>query len=438
MTLRFGTDGVRARALDPLSEDYVRTLGAASARVLDGDRFVIGRDSRESGPALQRAFAEGCASAGVAVVDLGLAPTPAVAWWSRAEGLPAAVLSASHNPWHDNGVKLFEPGGLKLRDDDQDAIQHLLDEGIAISPVEPMSTPGSIDGYVDAVVESIDGRDFSGMRVVLDCANGAATATAARIFRRLDANAITIADQPDGRNINEGVGSNYPEFVAAAVREHSARAGFAFDGDADRVLACDSNGSLIDGDQLLAMGAIDRRDHGDLPQDTLVTTVMANLGLRVAMETAGITIVETPVGDRHVLEALDAGGYSLGGEQSGHIIYRDLATTGDGVLTAVQLLDASIRRGVELGEWAASVMTRYPQVLHNVRVDQRVEHLDVVLAEAVSAEQAALGAEGRILVRPSGTEPLVRVMVEAADVEIAEATATRLAGVVEALNVGAP
>ncbi|NNK92376.1 MAG: phosphoglucosamine mutase, partial [Acidimicrobiia bacterium] len=315
---------------------------------------------------------------------------------------------------------------------------HLLDEGFGAAKTEPVMSPGSIDGYIDSVVESIEGRGFSGMRVVLDCANGAASATAARVFGRLDADAVTVADTPDGRNINDGVGSNHPEHVAAVVAKERVSVGFAFDGDADRVVGCGFDGSIIDGDQILAMAAIDRHDHGDLPQDTLVTTVMANLGLRVAMRDAGITIVETPVGDRNVLEALDRGGFALGGEQSGHIIYRDLATTGDGVLTAVQLLDASVRRGVELGDWAASVMTRYPQVLHNVPVDRRMEHLDARLDEAVTAERAALGADGRILIRPSGTEPLVRVMVEAADVDTAEATAMRLGRVVEALTSEAP
>ena len=415
MSLRFGTDGVRARAFDPLSEEYLRALGAAAARVLDGDRLAVGRDSRESGPALQHAFAQGCTAEGVTVVDLGLAPTPAVAWWSRVESLPAAVLSASHNPWHDNGVKLFEPGGLKLSDDDQDAIQHLLDDGLTVTETDPDIRPGSIDGYVDSVVESVEGRSFSGMRVVLDCANGAASATAATVFGRLDADVLAVANSPDGRNINAGVGSNHPDHVASVVRDERVSVGFAFDGDADRVIGCGFDGSTIDGDQILAMAGIDRHDHGDLAHDTVVTTVMANLGLRRAMSERGIAIVETPVGDRHVLEALDRGGFALGGEQSGHIIFRDLATTGDGVLTAVQLLDASVRRGADLGDWARSVMTRYPQVLRNVPVESRVEDLGDRLADAVQAEQQALGAEGRILVRPSGTEPLVRVMVEAAE-----------------------
>ncbi len=433
MTLRFGTDGVRARAFDVLTEDFVRALGAASARVLEGDQFLIGRDSRESGPALQQAFSEGCASEGVAIVDLGLAPTPAVAWAARTHDLPAAVLSASHNPWPDNGVKLFEPGGLKLSDDDQHRIQDLLATDLQPIPAEVDVRIGSIDGYIDDVVDSLDGRGFSGQRVVLDCANGAATATAAHVFRRLDAEVVAIADEPDGRNINEGVGSTYPGALTAAVLEHRAGVGFSFDGDADRVMACGSDGRIINGDQILAMGAIDRRDHGQLPANTLVTTVMANLGLRRAMEAEGINIVETAVGDRNVLEALDAGGFSLGGEQSGHIIHRDLATTGDGVLTAVHLLDASIRRGVDLGEWAASVMTRYPQVLHNIRVDAPIPDLDRALATAVAAEEAALGADGRVLVRASGTEPLIRVMVEAAAADVAEATAQRLGAAVEAI-----
>lgn len=427
--LRFGTDGVRAEALTQLTPAFVRTLGSAASRVLAGTEIIVGRDTRESGPELQQAFAEGCAAEGVSVRDLGVVPTPAVAWLCAADGHAGAMLSASHNPWQDNGVKLFAAGGRKLSDTDQDVIQSLLDdEGdraldpIALSTVEF----GSIDRYLDAVVDSVDGRSFEGQRVVLDSANGSASTTAATIFQRLGASVISLADQPDGRNINAGVGSTHPEFLQAAVREHGAVAGFAFDGDADRIAAVGADGEIIDGDRIIAMSALDRRDRGTLAKNTVVITVMANLGFRVAMEAEGIDMVETPVGDRYVLEALDVGGYSLGGEQSGHVIHRDLATTGDGVLTAVQLLDAAIRRDVDLGEWAASVMTRYPQVLENVRMAAKIPDLADRLAEAVAAEEAALGSSGRVLIRESGTEPLVRVMVEAAEAEIAAGSASRL------------
>jgi phosphoglucosamine mutase len=244
---------------------------------------------------------------------------------------------------------------------------------------------------------------------------------------------VSLADQPDGRNINDGVGSTHPEFLQAAVREYNGDVGFAFDGDADRIAAVGADGRLIDGDRIIAMSALDRRDRGALAGNTVVITVMANLGFRRAMNDAGIEMVETPVGDRYVLEALDVGGYSLGGEQSGHVIHRDLATTGDGVLTAVQLLDAAIRRDVDLGEWAASVMTRYPQVLENVRMAAKIPDLAERLAGAVAAEESILGTNGRVLIRESGTEPVVRVMVEAADAKQAAESTRRLVDVVTRL-----
>ena len=268
---------------------------------------------------------------------------------ANADSLPAAVLSASHNPWHDNGIKLFAAGGTKLSDDQQNSIQDLIDGGLAPEPVAPTVEPGSIDRYLDAAVASLDGRTFEGTSVVLDCAHGAAAPPPKRIFRRLGADVLVVANAPDGRNINDGVGSTHPHHVAEAVVESGASVGFAFDGDADRLVACGADGSIIDGDRIIAMSAIDRKATGRLPHNTVVITVMANLGFRVAMSDAGIDMVETPVGDRHVLEALDAGGFSLGGEQSGHVIHRDLATTGDGVLSAVQLLDAALRRNIEVG-----------------------------------------------------------------------------------------
>lgn len=434
--LQFGTDGVRAEALTQLTPAFVRTLGSAASRVLEGDTIIVGRDTRESGPELQRAFTEGCAREGVTVRDIGVVPTPAVAWLCAADGLPGAMLSASHNPWQDNGVKLFSAGGRKLSDADQDVIQSLLSsDGLLEHDLSAVtaSESGSIDRYLDAVVASVDGRGFDGRRVVLDSANGSASATAETIFRRLGSEVISLADKPDGRNINAGVGSTHPEFLQAAVLEHGAVAGFAFDGDADRIAAVGADGVVIDGDRIIAMSAIDRRDRGALAENTVVITVMANLGFRVAMDREGIAMVETPVGDRYVLEALDSGGFSLGGEQSGHVIHRDLATTGDGVLTAVQLLDAAIRRDVDLGEWARTVMTRYPQVLENVKMAAKIPDLSGRLAKAVAVEEAALGDSGRVLIRESGTEPVVRVMVEAAEATMAAESAARLVAAVRTL-----
>jgi len=434
--LGFGTDGVRGEALTQLTPTFVRTLGSAASRVLLGDTIIVGRDTRESGPELQRAFAQGCAAEGVTVRDLGVVPTPAVAWLCAADDLPGAMLSASHNPWQDNGVKLFASRGRKLSDSDQDAIQSLLDNSEMIDdspPIEPTVVAGSIERYVDSVVDSVGGRSFGNRTVVLDSANGSASVTAATIFERLGAKVVSLADQPDGRNINAGVGSTHPEFLQAAVLKHRASVGFAFDGDADRIAAVGADGTIIDGDRIIAMSAIDRRDRGALAKNTVVITVMANLGFRVSMDTEGIDMVETPVGDRYVLEALDAGGFSLGGEQSGHVIHRDLATTGDGVLTAVQLFDAAIRRGVDVGDWAASVMSRYPQVLQNVPVPSKIPDLSKLLADAVATEEATLGSSGRVLIRESGTEPLVRVMVEAAEADIAAESAARLVAEVKKL-----
>ncbi len=438
MALRFGTDGVRAEALTQLTTEFARSLGAASARILGGEEIVVGRDTRESGPELLRAFAEGVASEGVTIRDLGVVPTPAVAWICKADDVAGAMLSASHNPWQDNGIKLFAAGGLKLSDTVQNHIQASLDSdhaaGYPRDATEPTIAVGSIDRYINAVVASVNGRTFAGRKVVLDSANGSASTTAKLIFERLGAEVVSIADSPDGRNINNGVGSTHPDFLQAAVTENRAVAGFAFDGDADRIAAVGADGELIDGDRIIAMSALDRREQGTLANDTVVITVMANLGFRRAMNSYGISMVETPVGDRYVLEALDAGGFSLGGEQSGHVIHRDLATTGDGVLTAVQLFDATIRRDVDLGEWAAGVMTRLPQVLINVRTNDKIPDLSARLADAVTQEEATLGADGRVLIRESGTEPVVRVMVEAEASEVAQASAERLVAAVESLE----
>lgn len=438
MALRFGTDGVRAEALTQLTTDFARSLGAASARTLGSGQIVVGRDTRESGPELLRAFAQGVASAGATVRDLGVVPTPAVAWICRADGVAGAMLSASHNPWQDNGIKLFGAGGLKLSDDAQDQIQTQLDAdheaGYPTARAEPLIETESIERYIEAVITSVDGRTFNGQRVVLDSANGSASTTAKQIFERLGATVISIADSPDGRNINDGVGSTHPEFLQDAVRTHGADAGFAFDGDADRIAAVGRDGQLIDGDRIIAMSALDRSERGTLANNTVVITVMANLGFRRAMDAVGIEMVETQVGDRYVLEALDAGGHSLGGEQSGHVIHRDLATTGDGVLTAVQLLDATIRRGADLGEWAAGVMTRLPQVLLNVRTADKITDLNQKLEASVAREEELLGTSGRVLIRESGTEPVVRVMVEAETSNTAQASAQRLVEAVEALG----
>lgn len=438
MSPRFGTDGVRGRAYEQLSLDYVRRLGRAAAAVLGAREFYVGRDTRESGPDLERALAAGFADGGAGAISLGVVPTPAVAWLSAADRRPGAMISASHNPYYDNGVKLFAAGGAKLSDERQDAIQRFLDA----DPPPPPENRGAlsisegaaeVERYCDAVVASIEGRRLGGLRIVIDCANGSNSRWAEPVLSRLGASVEVIHAAPDGRNINEGCGSTHPQGLQRAVLAARADAGLAFDGDADRVLAVDHEGDLVDGDQIIAICAIDRAARERLPGRAVAVTVMTNLGFRLAMAERSIEVIETPVGDRYVLEALERRGAALGGEQSGHVIFRDLATTGDGLLTAVQLLDAVARRSRPLAELAQEAMVRLPQVLRNVALDRPVPGLLDRLGPAIAAAEARLGARGRVLVRPSGTEPLVRVMVEAPTAEEAEATADSLATSVAAL-----
>lgn len=439
MTLRFGTDGVRGEADTELTDELVEALGRAAARVLPADRFLIGRDTRASGPRIEAALARGFAAEGVGVDLLGVAPTPAVAWLSAADGQPAAMISASHNPAPDNGVKLFAAGGHKLSDEVEERLEAELDallhsnrragpEGAPAAAKASTSEPAHdrVRRWCDAVAASIEGRRLDGLRLVIDCANGAASEVAGPVLRALGAEVEVLHDTPSGTNINEACGSTHPESLEAQVLDVGADVGLAFDGDADRVLAVDAGGRLVSGDHLIGVCAIDRHERGRLPDDTVVVTVMTNLGFRLGMTERGITVVETQVGDRYVLESLEGGGWSLGGEQSGHIIFRDLATTGDGLLTGVQVLDVVARSGRPLADLADAAMTELPQVLHNVRLAGRDPGLVGRLAADIAAVEADLGERGRVLVRPSGTEPVVRVMVEAPTAEQAEAAAGRL------------
>ena len=476
VTLTFGTDGVRGDARRELTPEFVEALGRAAAGVLGAERFAVGRDTRASGPGLVEALRRGVQRAGGSAVDLGVVPTPAVARWCDEEQVAGAVVSASHNPWHDNGVKLFAPGGRKLSDEAQHEIERRLGElldglpgpstagsGEHLGTAEPRIAPSGDGGgpaqdtslhaplgapsgagrdlalrrHIRAVAASLDGRDLADLRIVVDAANGAAYRCAPECLRGLGADVETIHADPDGHNINDGCGSLHPESLQAAVVASGADAGLAFDGDADRLLAVDHCGDLIDGDQILAVCALDRAGRGRLVGGAVVTTVMANLGLRRSMAGHGIGVVETPVGDRHVLGALEDGGLVLGGEQSGHLIFRDLATTGDGLLTAVQLLDVVKRSGRSLRDLAAAAVTRMPQVLLGVPLPAtaRSADLDAALGPIAADAASRLGDSGRVLVRPSGTEPLVRVMVEAADLETARAEAELVAAsVAEALS----
>ena len=460
MTLRFGTDGVRGIANAELTPELVLALGRAAARVLGRSPsgplsggpgpsgplsgrpgpFLVGRDTRISGPSVQAALSAGLATEGADVVDLGVLPTPGVAWLSAADQRPAAMISASHNPFQDNGVKFFLAGGRKLSDEIEAALEAELDRLIAHPKVDERRVGAALgrllpgaghDRYQAALVASVDGRSLAGLSVVLDCANGAASEVAPEVMRALGAEVTVLHDTPDGVNINDACGSTYPQELQRQVVARGASVGLAFDGDADRVLAVDHTGALVDGDQLIAVCAIDRRAQGQLPGDTVVVTVMANLGFRQAMAGHGIALIETDVGDRNVLEEMDRGGWSLGGEQSGHIIFGDLATTGDGVLTGLQVLDVMVRTGRSLAD-LAGVMRRLPQVLRNVPVATRGPSLsgseDLMLA--VKAVEADLGERGRVLVRASGTEAVVRVMVEAFTAEEAEAACETLCLVV--------
>jgi phosphoglucosamine mutase len=441
MTLRFGTDGVRGVANRELTPELVTALGRATVRVLGPTQpFVVGRDTRRSGPMLEAALVAGLCAEGADVVLVGVLPTPGVAHVARERGAPAAVISASHNPFGDNGIKLFAAGGRKIPEPLELEVEQEL-RALAVSQPEPgpegvgvgvsSEHRTALDDYVATLVDALQGRQLTGLHVVVDCGNGAAFRAAPTALRALGATVDVIHASPDGMNINADCGSTYPADLQEAVLVAGADAGLAFDGDADRVIAVDERGALVDGDEILAVTAIDLHDRTLLRGDAVVATVMSNLGLRRALEPYGISVLETPVGDRNVLDALEQRNLTLGGEQSGHVIFADHATTGDGALTGIFLLDTMARRGRSVSE-LASVLTRVPQILRNVAVDG-AEHLrgDAAFWSRVRDVDDELGDDGRVLVRPSGTEPLVRVMVECTDADAAAIAADRLVELVE-------
>ncbi len=459
MARLFGTDGVRGVAGEDLTSQLALDVSRAAATVLhDSGAFeakesagrrplaVVGRDPRASGEFLEAAVAAGLAGSGVDVLRLGVIPTPAVAFLTRDLGAELGVmLSASHNPAPDNGIKLFGHGGFKL----PDAVEDEIEAHIGMPPRRLADLPAGFGRVSDAGperdrytqhllsslpavagVEGQPGAPLAGLTVVVDCAHGAASEFAPRMLQQAGAKVIAIGAEPDGLNINDGCGSTHLDVLRAEVTKHGADAGIAHDGDADRCLAVSADGAVIDGDQILAVLALVLAGQGRLAGNTVVTTVMSNLGFRNAMQDAGITVVETAVGDRYVLEAMRAGQFRLGGEQSGHIIMLDHATTGDGLLTALHLLATAARQALPLADVAA-VMTRYPQVLVNVPgVDKARVTASPEVAAAVAAAEKELGASGRVLVRPSGTEPAVRVMVEAVEPTQARQVADRLAAAV--------
>jgi phosphoglucosamine mutase len=453
----FGTDGVRGVAGRDLDARLALSLAAAAARVLAGNPAaglassgrpvaVVGRDPRASGEVLEAAVLAGLAESGVDVLRLGVIPTPGVAYLTDVLGADFGVmLSASHNPAPDNGIKFFTRGGLKLPDDVEGEIEARMAAraDVAGGPGIPAAgfgrirdAAGKADRYLMHLLGTVGGpaRPLAGWRVVVDCAHGAAYALAPRLLADAGAEIIAIGVEPDGVNINAGCGSTSLGALQAAVTAHGADAGIAYDGDADRCLAVDATGQVIDGDQILAILALALHRSGRLAGSTVVATVMANLGFRLAMSEAGIDVVETPVGDRHLIAAMLDGKFVLGGEQSGHVIMLDHASTGDGMLTSLQLLATAAASGQPLAELAA-VMTRFPQVLVNVRDVSKDKVADSAeLAAAVADAVAELGESGRVLVRPSGTEPAVRVMVEAADSALAHKIADRLADVVRGVG----
>lgn len=443
----FGTDGVRGLANHDLTVELSLGLAQAAAvvlgkgRVADGRRAsgrrpvaVVARDPRVSGEFISAAVAAGLSSSGVDIYDAGVIPTPALAFLvADFKADFGVMISASHNPACDNGIKFFAVGGTKLPDVVEDRIEAALGEpklaptGVEVGHIRRFAD--AEDRYALHLISTLPHR-LDGIHVVLDCAHGAASGVSPEVFSLAGAKVTVLGAEPDGYNINDGVGSTHLEKLAAAVVESGADLGIAHDGDADRCLAIDHLGRIVDGDQIMAVLALSMKERGTLTDDTLVATVMSNLGLRVAMEEHGVTVLQTAVGDRYVLEMLNEKHLALGGEQSGHVIMSEFATTGDGILTGLHLASEMARTGKTLAE-LASVMTVYPQILVNVRgVDRSRVHTDDVVATAVKAAEAELGDSGRVLLRASGTEPLVRVMVEAADQDTADRLAHTLATVV--------
>ena len=440
MARLFGTDGVRGLANgDVLTPELALAVARSAAHellILRGGAgrplAVIGRDTRPSGPMLEAAAAAGFVSAGVDVDLLGVVPTPVVAHACSSGGADLGlVVSASHNAMPDNGLKLFGPGGWKLPDEVEVALEAGLGTtrerptGLDLGRIAP--APDVVGSYVERLLGSMSARP-AGLEVVVDCAQGAASTLAPEVYRRAGADVVAIAADGDGARINDGCGATHLALLQAAVVEHGADLGLAHDGDADRCLAVDASGAVVDGDQLLALLAVGLRDRDALPTGTVVATVMSNLGFVRAMDEHGIRVVQTAVGDRYVLEAMRAGGHVLGGEQSGHTVQLQHATTGDGLLTGLSVLARMAETGRSLAD-LAGVMTRLPQVLQNVRAE-RSRATDIDVRDAVAHEQGLLGGSGRVLLRPSGTEPLVRVMVEAESAERATEVAGRLAEVV--------
>ncbi|TMW70087.1 phosphoglucosamine mutase [Alteribacter natronophilus] len=447
MGRHFGTDGVRGVANTELTPELAFKLGRFGGYILTKEsegrpKVLIGRDTRISGHMLEGALVAGLLSIGAEVMRLGVISTPGVAYLTKALSAQAGVMiSASHNPVADNGIKFFGPDGFKLVDSQEDEIEELLnrEEGMEDELPRPTGADlGQVNDYFEGgqkylqYLKQTIHQDFTGLHIALDCAHGAASSLAAHLFADLDADQIsTIGASPNGTNINDGVGSTHPDALVELVREKGADIGLAFDGDADRLIAVDENGKIVDGDQIMFICAKYMKERGFLKEDTVVSTVMSNLGFYKALEGMGAHTKQTAVGDRYVIEEMRKGGYNLGGEQSGHIIFLDYTTTGDGLLSAIQLVNILKATGKPLSE-LASEMKHFPQKLVNVRVaDKHALHDNEVIADEINAVEAEMNGQGRILVRPSGTEPLVRVMAEAPTVEQCETYVQKIVDVVK-------
>jgi phosphoglucosamine mutase len=439
----FGTDGVRGVANSELTPELAFRLGRFGGYVLTKDhsrpKVLIGRDTRISGHMLEGALVAGLLSIGAEVMRLGVISTPGVAHLTKALGAQAGVMiSASHNPVQDNGIKFFGPDGFKLSDDQEAEIEALLDEATDNLPRPVGADLGQVNDYFEGgqkylqfLKQSVD-EDFSGIHIVLDCAHGATSSHATHLFADLEADISTMGSSPNGLNINDGVGSTHPETLAELVLEKGADIGLAFDGDGDRIIAVDEKGQIVDGDQIMFICAKYLSEQGRLRHNTVVSTVMSNLGFYKALEAAGVETKQTAVGDRYVVEEMKKGNYLLGGEQSGHIIFLDYNTTGDGMLTGLQLVNIMKLTKKSLSELAAE-MTKFPQLLVNVKVSDKHHVTENEKVAAVIAEvEAEMAGNGRILVRPSGTEPLVRVMAEAPTQELCNEYVERIVAVVRA------
>lgn len=447
MVKYFGTDGVRGVANKELNPELAFKLGRAGGYVLseqkdndDGRATVlVARDTRKSGQMLEMALISGLLSVGIEVLDLGVITTPAVAYLVKVQDADAGIMiSASHNPASDNGIKFFGSDGYKLKDATEAEIEHFLDQEVDSLPRPAAEGLGTLESYKEGSLKYLEflrqsiSDDLSGMKIVLDGANGSTSKLLTKLYADLNVEFTTIATNPDGININDGVGSTHPDKLAREVVAQEAQAGLAFDGDGDRCIAVDEKGNIVDGDKIMYILGKYFKDHGRLKKDTIVTTVMSNLGLYKAIEAADMKSVQTAVGDRHVAEEIVQNGYNLGGEQSGHIIIFDVHNTGDGMLTGIQLLNVMKQTGKKLSELAAPVKT-YPQKLVNIKVTDKENWKNYpAIQEAIDTVEKEMNGDGRVLVRPSGTEPLLRVMVEAASEEKANQYTEQIAQVVQA------